>query len=41
MIEPIVKSVKKTGRLLTTDDGSYSFCNGAKIVAAAKALVKS
>ena len=31
---PIVDSVKKTGRLLTADEGSYSFCNGAEIVAA-------
>ncbi len=30
---PIVASVKKTGRLLTADEGSYSFCNGAEIIA--------
>jgi pyruvate dehydrogenase E1 component beta subunit len=29
----IVQSVKKTGRLLTSDDGSYSFCNCSEIVA--------
>ncbi|MBM3334070.1 transketolase [Candidatus Sumerlaeota bacterium] len=29
----IIESVKKTGRLLTSDDGSYSFCNCAEIVA--------
>jgi len=29
----IIQSVKKTGRLLTSDDGSYSFCNCAEIVA--------
>jgi len=32
-METIVASVKKTGRLLTSDDGSYSFCNCAEIVA--------
>jgi len=31
----IIKSVKKTGRLLTSDDGSYSFCNCAEIIARA------
>jgi len=30
---PIIQSVKKTGRLLTSDEGSYSFCNGAEIIA--------
>ena len=30
---PIIESVKKTGRLLTSDEGSYSFCNGAEIIA--------
>jgi pyruvate dehydrogenase E1 component beta subunit len=29
----IIKSVKKTGKLLTSDDGSYSFCNCAEIIA--------
>ena len=29
----VIKSVQKTGRLLTSDDGSYSFCNGAEIIA--------
>jgi len=29
----ILASVKKTGRLLTADEGSYSFCNGTEIVA--------
>jgi pyruvate/2-oxoglutarate/acetoin dehydrogenase E1 component len=29
----IIKSVQKTGRLLTSDDGSYNFCNGAEIIA--------
>jgi pyruvate dehydrogenase E1 component beta subunit len=31
--ETIVASVKKTGRLLTSDDGGYSFCNCAEIIA--------
>jgi len=31
----IIKSVRKTGRLLTSDDGSYSFSNCAEIVARA------
>ena len=31
--ETIIKSVKKTGKLLTSDDGSYSFCNCAEIIA--------
>jgi pyruvate dehydrogenase E1 component beta subunit len=29
----IIESVKKTGKLLTADDGSYSFCNCAEIIA--------
>jgi len=29
----IVNSARKTGRLLTSDDGSYSFCNCTEIVA--------
>jgi pyruvate dehydrogenase E1 component beta subunit len=33
VMEPIFKSVKKTGRLLTADEGSYSFCNCAEIIA--------
>jgi len=33
VMETILKSVKKTGRLLTSDDGSYSFSNCAEIVA--------
>lgn len=33
VMETIVQSVKKTGRLLTADEGSYSFCNCAEIVA--------
>jgi pyruvate/2-oxoglutarate/acetoin dehydrogenase E1 component len=33
VMEPIIKSVRKTGRLLTSDDGSYSFCNCAEIIA--------
>jgi pyruvate/2-oxoglutarate/acetoin dehydrogenase E1 component len=33
VMEPIIASVKKTGKLLTSDDGSYSFCNGAEIIA--------
>jgi pyruvate dehydrogenase E1 component beta subunit len=33
VMETIVASVRKTGRLLTSDDGSYSFCNGAEIIA--------
>jgi len=32
-METILKSVKKTGKLLTSDDGSYSFCNCTEIVA--------
>jgi len=30
---PIIESVKKTGRLLTSDEGSYSFSNCAEIIA--------
>lgn len=33
VMETIIQSVKKTGKLLTSDEGSYSFCNGAEIVA--------
>ena len=33
VMEPIVESVKKTGRLLTSDEGSYNFCNCAEIIA--------
>lgn len=33
VMEPIIKSVKKTGRLLTSDEGSYNFCNCAEIIA--------
>jgi pyruvate/2-oxoglutarate/acetoin dehydrogenase E1 component len=33
VMETIIVSVRKTGRLLTSDDGSYSFCNGAEIIA--------
>jgi pyruvate/2-oxoglutarate/acetoin dehydrogenase E1 component len=33
VMETILKSVRKTGRLLTSDEGSYSFCNCAEIVA--------
>ncbi|NQT83976.1 transketolase [bacterium] len=29
----IIKSVKKTGKLLTSDEGSYNFCNCAEIIA--------
>jgi pyruvate dehydrogenase E1 component beta subunit len=33
VMEVICQSVKKTGRLLTSDDGSYSFCNCSEIIA--------
>ena len=33
VMETILKSVRKTGRLLTSDDGSYSFSNCSEIVA--------
>lgn len=33
VLETILKSVQKTGRLLTADEGSYSFCNCTEIVA--------
>jgi pyruvate dehydrogenase E1 component beta subunit len=33
VMETILKSVKKTGRLLTSDEGSYSFGNCAEIIA--------
>jgi len=39
VMETIIKSVKKTGKLLTSDDGSYSFCNGAEIIARAAEAV--
>ncbi len=32
-MKTILESVAKTGRLLTADDGSYSFCNCAEIIA--------
>jgi len=32
-METILASVKKTGKLLTSDDGSYSFCNCSEIIA--------
>jgi len=33
VMEAIIESVKKTGKLLTSDDGSYSFCNCTEIIA--------
>jgi len=33
VMETIIESVKKTGKLLTSDEGSYTFCNGAEIIA--------
>ncbi|MCL6569999.1 MAG: DUF933 domain-containing protein, partial [Meiothermus silvanus] len=33
VMETIIQSVRKTGRLLTADEGSYSFCNCAEIIA--------
>lgn len=39
VMETIVKSVKKTGKLLTSDDGSYNFCNCAEIIARAAEAV--
>ena len=33
VMEPIIQSVRKTGKLLTSDEGSYSFCNCAEIIA--------
>lgn len=33
VMQPIIKSVKKTGKLLTSDEGSYNFCNCAEIIA--------
>jgi len=33
VMPPIIESVKKTGRLLTSDEGSYTFCNCAEIIA--------
>ena len=35
----IIESVKKTGKLLTSDDGSYNFCNCAEIIARAAEVV--
>lgn len=39
VMETIIKSVKKTGKLLTSDDGSYSFCNCTEIIARAAETV--
>ena len=39
VMETIIESVKKTGKLLTSDDGSYNFCNGAEIIARAAEAV--
>ena len=33
VMDTIVESVKKTGKLLTSDEGSYNFCNCAEIIA--------
>jgi len=33
VMEPIIASVRKTGKLLTSDEGSYSFSNCAEIIA--------
>ena len=33
VMETIIESVKKTGKLLTSDEGSYNFCNCAEIIA--------
>jgi len=33
VMESVFKSVRKTGKLLTSDDGSYRFCNCAEIIA--------
>jgi len=33
VMETVIESVKKTGKLLTSDEGSYNFCNGAEIIA--------
>jgi len=33
VMETITASVKKTGKLLTSDEGSYNFCNCAEIIA--------
>jgi pyruvate dehydrogenase E1 component beta subunit len=33
VMETVIKSVKKTGRLLSSDDGSYNFCNCVEIIA--------
>jgi pyruvate dehydrogenase E1 component beta subunit len=39
VMETIIASVKKTGRLLTSDDGSYNFCNCVEIIARAAEAV--
>jgi len=39
VMDTIIESVKKTGRLLTSDDGSYNFCNGTEIIARAAEAV--
>ena len=39
VMETIVESVNKTGRLLTSDDGSYNFCNCSEIIARAAEAV--
>lgn len=39
VMETIIESVKKTGKLLTSDDGSYSFCNCSEIIARAAEAV--
>jgi pyruvate/2-oxoglutarate/acetoin dehydrogenase E1 component len=33
VMDTIIKSVRKTGKLLTSDEGSYNFCNCAEIIA--------
>jgi len=33
VMETIIESVKNTGKLLTSDDGSYNFCNCTEIIA--------
>ena len=33
VMETIIESVRKTGKLLTSDEGSYNFCNCAEIIA--------
>lgn len=39
VMETVIKSVRKTGRLLTSDDGSYNFCNCVEIIARAAEAV--